>query len=69
MYNFDKFPEEPKSLIVSFLPQFEFPDEHGTVLQEHIVMVHVREGWVVSVDVERDRKKLWHDAVVGDQGG
>ena len=32
-------------------------------------MVHVREGWVVSVDVERDRKKLWHDAVVGDQGG
>ena len=23
----------------------------------------------MSVDVEWDRKKLWHDAVVGDQGG
>ena len=53
--NFGKFPEEPKSLIVSLLPQFEV-SEHGRVLQEHIVMVHVREGWVVSVDVERDWK-------------
>ena len=55
MSNFGKFPEEPKSLIVSLLPQFEVP-EHGRDLQEHIGMVHVREGWVVSLDVERDRK-------------
>ena len=58
-----------KSLIVSFLAKLEVPDELCIVLQGCIVMLHVREGWVVSVDVERDRKKLWHDAVVGDQGG
>ena len=46
------FPKNPNH----FLPQFEVPDEHGRVLQEHIAMVHVREGWVVSVDVERDRQ-------------
>ena len=32
-------------------------------------MVHVREGGVVTVNVEGDGEQLWHDAVVGDQGG
>eukprot|EP00092_Neocalanus_flemingeri_P072776 GFUD01089654.1.p1 GENE.GFUD01089654.1~~GFUD01089654.1.p1 ORF type:complete len:100 (-),score=26.45 GFUD01089654.1:65-364(-) len=32
-------------------------------------MVHVREGGVVVVDVEGDGEQLWHDDVVGDQGG
>ena len=44
------------SLVVSLLTQPEVPHELCVVLQGGVVMVHVREGWVVSVDVEWDRK-------------
>ena len=59
----------PSSLIDSLIPKLEVPHELCEVLQGCIVMVHVREGGVVAVNVEGDGEQLRHDAVVGDQGG
>ena len=41
-----------ESLIYSLLPKLEVPHELSEVLQGIVIMVHVREGWVMAVDVE-----------------
>ena len=50
------------------LPDVHVCDQVGVVHEGVIVVVHGSQGYVMPVNIEGDRKELWHDAVVGDQG-
>ena len=54
-------------VVVLLSPQLQVLHQLREVLERGVVRVCVREGGIVSVDVERHRQQLRHDAVVSYQ--